>query len=1300
MNIPDHPRQFSLAAANGITPRMVDTWYPFLIRLPRVLVPMHVDALIVRQGGGTWARTGMKTPPPDAQGKPLDSLMPKVFANLPGPRPPGAYLHWALPSALTAGVHQSDSPDDPGTTKFPSIPDRWLVVRVFPSKKDPSMRTVRGWVLQSADRNAPGLDHPAAHDLDAWKETGGQPDPALQPFTTIGYGNLSWAAYFDNVRNRLGFYDDLSDVPAGPIAYLVCGWYSDPALDPLGDPAIRSLADFNQRMKDLSWSLPDTDFHEALQSAQDHLKVTMDLGLASEWPTKLRPEADAPFNPRSPKQASPAVPVGPPYVSDGSWWPQATLCHGSVVAIGWPTVGWPGNDKGVLSGEEGGPPPASAVNVVVGNSIVEAMAVLVGKATKSTQDARILEAFQLNVLPELDEPDGRARLDAVLHSKTFGSKPGGNVDDRVWQPPSGPEPPPPDSAPPGPGVFQPPQSYRKAPPGNLPVGTGVAQPTHADVQSKPQFSPAVMQESQVLQGGLAAIINYVAPPGVEPYQPGKWVDTKRPLPRWYNPLDPVILVQGAQRSFKHGSDIRFNPDGTLPCRISGTPAKQYSPLHGDIVQPPLYPYYFLERGVDNGSVPTDCDDLLGEMVLYDPGCSAPIVQAGAQGQPLPAAQLTVQVQKVMVDQTAWWVTRDPRIDAGPVLSKVNYGGVLPSPVAVSPPIHPWNPLHLEWRVEFIPSPGGAKDWTPGEVDFNETVPKLPPAAGAKNVITLEGRTPVTAGASSTLASSVRLALAQVASAGGTGSLPPQLIEAMASHLGLQLMYDIDTYQVQNVPGSGTGADSSALEDIATALDSIDVLAGSLGGLHTKLRGGYPADGVSKPGPNDPAASPCVVVRAGFLHLLRLRVVDTFGQFIDLCGSSDAVPVSPAALLRSEPLDVTGRPELLALPPRFTSPTRIWLRYMDAEGGPDEARLATDVNPTAVSPVCGYIMPNHLDQALEVFGGDGANLGMIRPTDDGAVVWEIAPGTPSTLGQRPSSIIPNPFLGAIGDALLRWGVTDAGVPGEQDTALQALLRVIDSTLWSVDPFGHHGDEHLALLVGHPVSVMRAVLRVEVNEPIDVATANLEAVPVRLGSLAQWQDGVLGYFVNDDYTRLYCSDAAAAGLARPVGQNLGFLQQANLVPPYYGAFSADLPPGVSKGSTPVSHPYVDLSGTMYVHPNQDVRLTLLVEPLGQVHATTGLTPRKDIGMRREWVHDGLAKLAPTFRFGPVLIDPKSIRMPIAHEIPGSWSWDHRQDVNTWAEDPVTHAGQEAILSPDPLMGSEGWLRLSPPEEKPKP
>ena len=181
------------------------------------------------------------------------------------------------------------------------------------------------------------------------------------------------------------------------------------------------------------------------------------------------------------------------------------------------------------------------------------------------------------------------------------------------------------------------------------------------------------------------------------------------------------------------------------------------------------------------------------------------------------------------------------------------------------------------------------------------------------------------------------------------------------------------------------------------------------------------------------------------------------------------------------------------------------------------------------------------------------------------------------------------------------------------------------------------------------------------------------------------------MNDDYKTLHCSDAAAAGLARPIGPGEGFLQQINQVPAYYSGFGADA------AAAPVDHPYINTTGTIWVYPNQDIALTLLVEPHTKVHATTGVTPRKEIGMRREWVSDGLAKIAPTFRFGPVLIDPLRVRMPIAAELNGSWSWDHRTDVNTWAEDPVTHANQDALLPDDPPIGSEGWLRLNPPEEK---
>jgi hypothetical protein len=196
------------------------------------------------------------------------------------------------------------------------------------------------------------------------------------------------------------------------------------------------------------------------------------------------------------------------------------------------------------------------------------------------------------------------------------------------------------------------------------------------------------------------------------------------------------------------------------------------------------------------------------------------------------------------------------------------------------------------------------------------------------------------------------------------------------------------------------------------------------------------------------------------------------------------------------------------------------------------------------------------------------------------------------------------------------------------------------------------------------------------------------------VTHWQDGLLGYFVNDDYTRLFCADAAIAGFAREVGPGRGFLQQANLVPDYYQNFSNDIGDNVTEGDSPVNHPYVDDSGLMTIQPNQEVALTLLVEPHCVVHATSGILPRKEIGMRREWIAAAMATLSPTFRFGPVLVDPKTIRMPVPNEIHGTWSWDHRADITTWAEDPIVAATQDAHLRPDPAGGTEGWMRMSPP------
>ena len=529
---------------------------------------------------------------------------------------------------------------------------------------------------------------------------------------------------------------------------------------------------------------------------------------------------------------------------------------------------------------------------------------------------------------------------------------------------------------------------------------------------------------------------------------------------------------------------------------------------------------------------------------------------------------------------------------------------------------------------------------------------------------------------------------------------PGLIHAFHSVAAQEMIAEIGALTATATVGAGAGsagqapggsartaADPAELDHIADALDRMDVLVGAMDRFNSLVRTGFVADGVSMPAPDETVPGDFWPLRSGFLRVTRLRLVDCFGQVLDLLGSNATQVAKTDQLVRSEPLTVAGRPDLIELAPRFTAPSRLWFRFMSAM---DDATEASDVT----SPLCGFVLPNHLDGDLQFSGADGAGLGAVRFDADAGVVWEDSPGQPTNVGATPSAAVDNAHLAGLAQGLLDWGAVDATPDAPAlDTALSSLLRIVDASLWTVDPFGHIGDEHLALLVGHPIAVMRALVRVEVEEPVTPELVRGLRVPVRIGALAHWQDGLLAYFVGDDYRTLHVPDAAVADFARPIGPNLGFDQQANATSDYYTNFATDLGVIAQPGATPVDHPYVDTSGVLWVQPQQDVLLTLLMEPHSVVHATMGYLPRKDIGMRREWVAPGLARLAPVFRFGPVLVDPKLIRMPVAADIRGTWSWSHRRDAATWADDPVTNSTGDARIPADPSDGQEGWLRLSP-------
>ena len=104
---------------------------------------------MVREEGGTWAQTAMTVPDPGSEPQ-APTLLPDPFSER-APRPKGAYLHWALPDALTGGSGTAHG----GDVSFPPIPDRWLVVRLS-TPQPGARRAVTAWVLESGGAAAGG----------------------------------------------------------------------------------------------------------------------------------------------------------------------------------------------------------------------------------------------------------------------------------------------------------------------------------------------------------------------------------------------------------------------------------------------------------------------------------------------------------------------------------------------------------------------------------------------------------------------------------------------------------------------------------------------------------------------------------------------------------------------------------------------------------------------------------------------------------------------------------------------------------------------------------------------------------------------------------------------------------------------------------------------------------------------------------------------------------------------------------------------------------------------------------------
>jgi hypothetical protein len=359
---------------------------------------------------------------------------------------------------------------------------------------------------------------------------------------------------------------------------------------------------------------------------------------------------------------------------------------------------------------------------------------------------------------------------------------------------------------------------------------------------------------------------------------------------------------------------------------------------------------------------------------------------------------------------------------------------LRSPLAINTWTQAWVPVFLDYTIELHPLT--QSDWTLGDIDFNLDVANVQDALST---------TPDEFVGRSFLF-------------GKSGALIANQIDS--------LIQNVDILNVNVI----NATDTQYLVETKNRMKAVDILSATIGDDDLQLTNIDPS-----------------LLDSAILDVVKLSIVDIFGQVMTL-QKGTASPLDPFVALSLETED-DGRYALLR--PRFSQFARLNLTMLDVQD--DETRA----NP-ALTPMVGFLLPDHLEWALEVFDSQGCALGQLRVAErdwilegyqTGRVVWDPCPGAEVELGAAPDT--GNEHLDTMLQEIIRISLDDeirvqekerTGDPltSEEEGILSALMRGIDTSLHAVDPRGKTAQDFPMLFAGRPIALVRAELKLEMED----------------------------------------------------------------------------------------------------------------------------------------------------------------------------------------------------------------------------
>jgi hypothetical protein len=367
-----------------------------------------------------------------------------------------------------------------------------------------------------------------------------------------------------------------------------------------------------------------------------------------------------------------------------------------------------------------------------------------------------------------------------------------------------------------------------------------------------------------------------------------------------------------------------------------------------------------------------------------------------------------------------------------------------------------------------------------------------------------------------------------------------------------------------------------------------------------------------------------------------------------------------------------------LSPTLLQPARL---AFDLVSATSDSLLFGPANPGA-DPVAGWVLPNHLDNSLMAYSAAGSLLGEmsigVDVSGNPQVFWTMAPFSPYA------------DLNALAQAIPHFGPFLLALYGKTPTEVTDFLDAIDETLWTTVPAGASFDQNLAILVGRPLAFVRARLQflLEGDPYSDPSWANTFAgsncsqlappsspvtgyeFGIQLGNVAQLDDGLIGYFVGDDYDTFNVVDQSGA-------QSNGYVQ----------------PIGVDD-----NYIYETFDGTSQTF------VSMLVDPRAPVHASTAILPDVTVVLTPNFTTNALNAIKVTFRVNGLLTDLQlpipsteaiatqpTILTPVPKLQSGTWNWLENDDQG-WTTYPTGPNDTSARLTEIAPVLRRGLLQLS--------